>query len=413
MEGRATVGKTPQREHGKSLKECLLCKTDQSRSEYSSAGWRGRGWCKTCRKRYNKHCKANRTNESVSTPFPVRVAKKAAPRQSSPELARASAPLARVASDKKLKKETNAMLAARCSDKEAGGSSSEAGSSAARAPDECSKHQGTKAGMERGDKTIKAAIVGTGPRAALASRLWENVHDVLRELQTATEVCAGLPSAAMLEGAMDSDALRMDFTTAATASDEALRTWIGHFMEASKIAQIEQSSPSVAIAWCTLLMHVPKAAVPLNASWAERPKTLPMKRKMPCPLLPNRPPPASSTGEGGLSRGEEKEGGGGGKDEKMIPKRSLSGKGMKTAAGADFRSARAAEKGSTCKCCKRYFKCQTSLNIHVGMSKQCKYGLEKSYTCKCCKRQFQSTKSLHTHIGMSTECKSALWGSKE
>jgi len=232
--------------------------------------------------------------------------------------------------------------------------------------------------MERGDKTIKASIVGTGPRAALASRLWENVHDVLRELQTATEVCAGLPSAAMLEGAMDSDALRMDFATAATASDEALRTWIGNFMEASKIAQIEQSSPSVAIAWCTLLIHMPKAAVPLNASWAERPKTVPMKRKTPCLLLPNRPPPATSMREeGGLSTGEEKERGGGGKDEKMIPKRSLSGKGVKIVAGADFRSARAAEKGSTCKCCKRYFNSQTSLNIHVGMSKQCKIWVRK------------------------------------
>ena len=118
-------------------------------------------------------------------------------------------------------------------------------------------------------------VIDTEERQRLASKLWGFVQDVLRQLhkvqyctlQADAQRCgcrAAGPDAAVLSWAIESEVLHRDFLDAVLASDQSLQRWIEQFAEASQIGVLEICNTRLAVAWSTLLLLLPRDALPYN-----------------------------------------------------------------------------------------------------------------------------------------------------
>ena len=127
--------------------------------------------------------------------------------------------------------------------------------------------------VECGVLGVEAEERQRGARARLASKLWVFVQDVLRQLHK-VQYCtlhgegrgghAEGPDAAVLSWAIESEVLHRDFLDAVLASDQSLQRWIEQFAAASQIGVHEISNTRLAVAWSTLLLLLPRDALPFN-----------------------------------------------------------------------------------------------------------------------------------------------------
>jgi hypothetical protein len=126
--------------------------------------------------------------------------------------------------------------------------------------------------VESGVLGVEAEERQREARARLASKLWVFVQDVLRQLHRYSTVpytkgcgChAAGPDAAVLSWAIESEVLHRDFLDAVLASDQSLQRWIEQFAAASQIGMHENSNTRLAVAWSTLLLLLPRDALPYN-----------------------------------------------------------------------------------------------------------------------------------------------------